>query len=246
VRVLLALVVLVLSAGCLGATPRESFPLGYEEEVLWSKPFRDLVVEVDHAPGRAPSPSAIEHLVSTLREVTRKSQIAVEIAESLPEESGKQWRRNELMRLEETTRDGEHRAPTALMRVLYVAGVSEETGVIGQALKGFPPFAVIYRDAFRPPEPAGPPLGTDSIERAVLVHEVGHVLGLVNYGVPMQREHEDPEHPHHSRNPDSVMYWSIDLQEGISAILGVGRELPDRFDADDLADLRAVAAREFE
>jgi len=49
------------------------------------------------------------------------------------------------------------------------------------------------------------------IETAVLVHEFGHLLGLVNINYESQRPHEDPEHPHHTINDRSVMYWSVEL-----------------------------------
>lgn len=47
------------------------------------------------------------------------------------------------------------------------------------------------------------------IEQATVVHELGHVIGLVNNGVPMVAPHEDSEHPHHTTDPDDVMYWDL-------------------------------------
>jgi predicted Zn-dependent protease len=55
--------------------------------------------------------------------------------------------------------------------------------------------------------------GTDEflrrIEQATVVHELGHVVGLTNNGVPMASPHEDTEHPHHSTDTDDVMYWDL-------------------------------------
>ena len=49
----------------------------------------------------------------------------------------------------------------------------------------------------------------EDVENSVLVHEVGHLLGLVNlYQSPV--DHEDPDHPGHSNNDESVMYWAIE------------------------------------
>ena len=47
------------------------------------------------------------------------------------------------------------------------------------------------------------------MEQATVVHEVGHVVGLVNNGVPMAVPHEDAAHPHHSTDSLDVMYWDI-------------------------------------
>lgn len=45
------------------------------------------------------------------------------------------------------------------------------------------------------------------VEQATLVHETGHVLGLVDNGVPMVSDHADPDHARHCTNQDCVMYW---------------------------------------
>jgi hypothetical protein len=86
-------------------------------------------------------------------------------------------------------------------------------------------------------EAKGPIFGRPSaeeVENSVIVHEVGHLLGLVNIVYNSLEEHEDPEHPNHSSNDDSVMYWAIDSTSIGSIFSG---ELPDEFDQYDLQDL---------
>ena len=48
---------------------------------------------------------------------------------------------------------------------------------------------------------------------AILRHETGHVLGLVDNQLPMVVDHEDPAHPHHDPNPDCLMYYAWDRSE---------------------------------
>jgi hypothetical protein len=74
--------------------------------------------------------------------------------------------------------------------------------------------------------------------RHVLLHELGHALGLVGEGVPMLRDHMDHAHPGHSASPDSVMYYRVPMntQQVVSG------DLSDHFDSDDLADLAAARA----
>ena len=55
------------------------------------------------------------------------------------------------------------------------------------------------------------------IEQSTLVHEMGHALGLVNTGLPMDVAHQDTAHGPHCNNPDCVMYW---LNEGASDLRG--------------------------
>lgn len=51
------------------------------------------------------------------------------------------------------------------------------------------------------------------MEQSTLVHEVGHVIGLVNKGIPLASSHQDKSNGAHCNNPHCVMYW---LNEGAS------------------------------
>lgn len=81
----------------------------------------------------------------------------------------------------------------------------------------------------------------DEIERAVTVHEAGHLLGLVNLVYQSPIDHEDPDHPGHSNNEDSVMYWAIESSSIGNIFSG---SIPDEFDADDKSDLAGMASGE--
>jgi hypothetical protein len=73
------------------------------------------------------------------------------------------------------------------------------------------------------------------IERAVATHELGHVLGLVDLYLDEGRD--DPDHPGHSTNPRSVMYWAVEA-DVVTQVLG--GPPPVDFDAADQADLREI------
>ena len=77
----------------------------------------------------------------------------------------------------------------------------------------------------------------EKIENSVLVHEAGHLLGLVNLVYTSPADHEDSDHPGHSNNEDSVMYWAI---ESASISNFFDNELPTEFDSDDIADLEGL------
>ena len=83
-------------------------------------------------------------------------------------------------------------------------------------------------------------VSADSIERSVITHEMGHLLGLVNIGYRSHYDHEDPQHPHHSKYQTSVMYWAVE-DTSIATILRGGP--PDDFDRYDRADLALLRGR---
>lgn len=50
----------------------------------------------------------------------------------------------------------------------------------------------------------------DATWRGIASHELGHVLGLVNQGLAMVDDHEDPEHRGHDVTDGCLMYWAFD------------------------------------
>lgn len=237
---------LVLIVGCVGPDA----PVPYHEQVLGGDPFTELVVEIDHAPEHAPSVAAREHLVEQLRAVTSKSKVSIGLDASLSAQPGKVWSAEDLVALERSTRSREHAAPVAVLHVLYPSGTYREDGVVGITISGDGVATIaVFLDKMAEFDPGMgtplpyPPAAREEVEKATLLHEAGHAMGLVNNGLPMVRPHEDPESPGHSNNRESIMWVSVDQVEGIRAALLGESSLPLYFDADDRADMRAVGGR---
>jgi hypothetical protein len=116
--------------------------------------------------------------------------------------------------------------------VMYVRGSFEHEAAIGVALNA----SLI---ALFPDQRSGlveQLVGSSvAVERAVLTLEIGHLLGLVNLTYTSIHEREDPEHPGHSRNRGSVMYWAVQTT-AVGQVFG--GPPPDDFDDADRADLR--------
>lgn len=81
-----------------------------------------------------------------------------------------------------------------------------------------------------------PGLSRETVETAVLTHETGHLLGLVDLYLATGRQ--DSAHPGHSSNKGSVMYWAVETTDLVTAF-GQGGP-PRNFDAADLADLANI------
>ena len=82
------------------------------------------------------------------------------------------------------------------------------------------------------------------IEGATWVHELGHLMGLVNTGADMVTAHQDEEHGAHCDNPDCIMYWlnnSVEIAGIIKQRLDSGNEEFLPFDQNCLDDLDALA-----
>jgi predicted Zn-dependent protease len=79
------------------------------------------------------------------------------------------------------------------------------------------------------------------VEQTTLVHELGHSIGLVNFGIPLTAMHQDSAHGAHCSNTRCVMYYA---NEGAAAALQFARDYiitgnEILFDADCQNDTKA-------
>jgi hypothetical protein len=103
------------------------------------------------------------------------------------------------------------------MEVLFVEGIYENEGeepVLGLSWGGNR--VALFLGTLRP-ACENPELFSSRAEQVaackfaanqVLTHEFGHLLGLVNNGIPMVNDHLAPQFEHHDRDPECLMYWA--------------------------------------
>ncbi len=140
----------------------------------------------------------------------------------------------EIMAIENEQRTRSKSGNTFVIHILYLNGEYEDNDqTLGLAYTGSS--FVLFKEKIE--EAQFGFISAEEVERSVIVHEYGHLLGLINNGYESPHDHEDPDHPHHSNNEESVMYWSIETLDIFKQLDG---SPPDNFDADDLDDLRLM------
>jgi predicted Zn-dependent protease len=77
----------------------------------------------------------------------------------------------------------------------------------------------------------------DLLERSVVNHELGHLLGLVNEGSEMQNPHQDEAHGKHCDNDSCIMNWVVETNSFADKLFGM-TQIPE-FDQNCLNDLKA-------
>ena len=204
---------------------------------LKASPATRLIVEVDYVAGRAPSPAALDHLAQVLRREARKPDGVSVVRSDEISPTRSRYSFEDIEALEREHRDHRSSGATATMYLLYLNGeLADEEGALGVAYRASA--AAIFIDRIR--SAASTLVQPGAIERAVVVHEAGHLLALLNIGYQSRSDHEDPQNPHHSRYRDSVMYWAVEDISVASLLSGGPPDDFDRFDRDDLELLRTT------
>jgi len=191
-----------------------------------------LIVEIDAVAGYEPAPSALRLLRTRLGQVVDKpGGIDFLPVKTIPHTEDGDANNSFMENTEKRYRTHHSSASAIVLYVLYTDG--DTGGVIGAAYSSSA--YAVFKQAIA--SAATPLVTAEEIEDSVIVHEAGHVLALVDIGYQSPRNHEDPQHPGHSKNPRSVMYWAVD-NVGVVGLLGGSTRPPTAFDSDDIADLR--------
>ena len=235
VAILLVPGVLGYALGWFDLNPRQAAaftPVGSDAHALLDGfPDSHLVIEFDYQSSVGPPPaSAVAVLEERVNETCSKPSISVQ--EYPFSSSATSFAEGSLLGLEDSVQHTWSSPGTVVLDYLYLnGGDSDQPNTIGLAYRGSS--IAVFEGTIA--SSAG--TETVAVTTTVLVHEFGHELGLV--GIVGSAPNEDPNHPHHSNDPNDVMYWEVDT----TALLGglvPGTAPPTQFDATDLSDLSTV------
>jgi hypothetical protein len=189
------------------------------------------VLEVEYQTTASPDAHALDHVRSTLGSVSGKTTNVTRV----PVGGGAQdWSSSQLRALADQSTQQQQGHGQAVIHVLYLHGTyGGDTSVLGITVRA--DVIAVFKDQVA--SAATFVAGPATIEDAVIMHEVGHVLGLVDLVLHTGRA--DPAHPGHSTNQQSVMYWAVDSDLFSQVLNGPPPVDYDRADLADLATIRS-------
>lgn len=126
----------------------------------------------------------------------------------IPDQARTGWSIDDLLQLERSYRQTVNSGSLGSVFVAFVEGYMIQDGaqnpnIIGVNIAGTTMIAV-FKDVITNSASGA---SAKFMEQSTLVHEFGHVVGLVNGGVAMSTDHQDHEHGHHCNNDKCVMFW---------------------------------------
>lgn len=230
-------------AGCLGGAvddlvpERKGIPGGLTLACLQDDRFTSMVVEIDYEAGYKPLTSSTDMLLERLESVCAKPNGITLEFEAVNFDHDGAWSDTDVRTEAWAAKSGEVQDGGVLRwQLIFPAGEYDQDGVLGVAVDAST--VALFGDTIQNADgPFGRP-SVEDVENSVIVHEVGHLLGLVNLVYTSPVDHEDDDHPGHSSNEDSVMYWAVNSADLANIFFS---SLPNEFDENDLADLAGLA-----
>jgi len=194
-------------------------------DLLSDMNFTSMNIEIVYVNGYAPSEAALANFKNFLEERTFKPD-GINISLRAVSSSGKTpFTIEEIVEIEKETRTIYNTGDEIAVYIYVADGRSEKDEenkfTLGSAFRNTS--MVIFGEtiedfASRP----NAPIESD-IEAAVLNHEFGHLLGLVDIGTEPQSDHKDDDNEGHCNVPDCLMRASIEFGTGIIDEIEGGR-----------------------
>ena len=152
--------------------------------------------------------------------------VPVDLSEmvEIPSQEEQSWTAAEIMDLAESIWEQEESSVSQEFFILFLKGYLDDDGVTNTSVLGVSivgtPVVAVFKDVVL--SSSSQSVVLRFVEQATLIHEFGHIMGLVDNGVPMVTDHLDPDHIRHCINEDCVMYW---LNEGASDLGTFARQI---------------------
>lgn len=197
---------------------------------LLSPEVPHAVVEIDQLGGATVGQPAIDALEQAMREHGGKADVEIVMEEAATTRDV--YTLEDLVSTAEEQRSRSSGDDTVALHVLVLPGRFESEGVPGVAFHATT-IALFPEEIARLLPPGA---SVDAFEAAVATHELGHTFGLVNR-TGVGEFHEDPEHPGHTDDEDSVMYWAVETPS-LGQLFGSGP--PSSFNEADRREMQNI------
>ena len=204
-------------------------------EFLASDTYTSLAIEVDYVEGFEPSQAALNNLRTFLEaRLNKPGGISITIDDEIPVPGNSPYTAQEAYNVEKENRDTFTEGTTLAAYFIVLDGQFEQENVLGfayfntsMALLG----GTIENNSGGFNQPS-----KETVETAVLQHEFGHILGLVNNGTPAVQDHLDEANGAHCDVETCLMYFAVRTSDFMNNL--TGGNVP-KLDAQCIQDLQA-------
>tara|TARA_R110002096_G_scaffold237751_7_gene428656 strand:- start:11430 stop:12188 length:759 start_codon:yes stop_codon:yes gene_type:complete len=186
---------------------------------LSSTDFTQLIIEIDYVKGFKPSQNALDDLKTFLNaRLNKPSGISIILDDEIPSPGNTTFTSQQVYELEKQHRNTFSMKNTIAAYFLVLDGAYEQENVLGIAY--FNTSMALFEEVVQNNTGGfGQPTATTA-ESSVLMHEFGHILGLVNNGTDQIQDHEDMSHEAHCDVESCLMYYAIQTTDLMQNLMG--------------------------
>jgi len=218
-------------------------------DILANDTYNDMVIEAVYNPGFRPTAAAIAEFVSFLEARTFKTDISV-VYREIPSEGVEKFSIQQAADLEEEVRTQYNEGDTIAIYIYFSDTISDgddpqnQLVTLGAAYRNTS--LIIYEQTIKSLAAQSSEIAEADIEAATLMHEFGHLFGLVDLGTPQVNQHQDPIAANHCIVDDCLMLAEIQFGGGMMGMLqslsAKGSPAP-ALDPECILDLQANGGR---
>lgn len=203
-------------------------------EILSAAKYTSVKIEVQYMTGFAPDPGALVHMQNTLAAIVNKPGGITIVTKEIPASSNTSLSATDVYTIEKNNRTAFTSGSEIALYVLYTNGNYTDPNVLGLAYKNTS--VVLFGKKINDNSGGLGQASRTKLVATVAEHELGHLMGLVDLGSPMQTPHKDGAHGNHCNNNNCIMYYASETSD----ILGflITGNIP-AFDTNCRTDLRA-------
>jgi predicted Zn-dependent protease len=203
-------------------------------ELLAGTKYTSLVIEVQFMTGFAPDAAALNHLQATLAGIVNKPAGISIVTKEISASNQVALSVNDIVSIERNNRTKFTTGDQLAVYILYTNGNYTNENVLGIAYKNTS--AVLFGKKINDNSGGLGQASRTKLVATVAEHELGHLLGLVDLGSPMQTGHKDAANGNHCSNTNCMMYYASETSDVLGFL--VTGNIP-AFDANCRADMRA-------
>ena len=204
------------------------------KDILSAQTYAILKIDIKYMPGFALDAATINNVTAFLNTYVNKGG-GIFITQQQIAASGKtSLTINEIIAIEKDTRTTITDVNQLAINVLITDGAYSTPNVLGIAY--YNTSMCLFGKTINDNSGAVGQTSRVKLQTTVMEHELGHLMGLVDIGSPMQTPHKDAANGNHCNNTGCLMYYKSETTD----ILGflITGAIPT-FDANCMADLKA-------
>ncbi|MEO6452725.1 MAG: M12 family metallo-peptidase [Ginsengibacter sp.] len=180
-------------------------------ELLASSKYTSLKIEIQYMPGFPPDANALNNTMAFLNSLINKPA-GIVVTQTQINSSGKSSIDiNDIASIEQNNRTTFSSGNQISVYILFADAGYSDPKVLGVAYRNTS--LCLFAKIINNNSGAIGQVSRTKLETAVLEHEIGHILGLVDIGSPMQTNHKDGAHGNHCNNTNCLMYYTSETTD---------------------------------